>query len=91
MGANDAHVTGVDCSDTDLDNSRKVATEKENQTKMGDEASQTEIVISKFIAPVILSKVGKTIIVLIFLALTGLTSYACHMVQIDFSMGDYLL
>ena len=58
---------------------------------MGDEASQTEIVISKFIAPVILSKVGKTIIVLIFLALTGLTSYACHMVQIDFSMGDYLL
>ena len=44
---------------------------------MIDEASQTEIVISKFIAPAILSRAGKTFIVLVFLALTGLTSYAC--------------
>ena len=44
-----------------------------------------------YIGPAILSKPGKIFIIVVFLTLTGLTSYACSQVRVDFSMEDYLM
>ena len=55
------------------------------------EASQTEILLAKYVAPALLSPIGKSIIAAVYIIWSILSAYAWTKVEVDFNMDTYLV
>jgi len=54
-------------------------------------ASQTEIFLANYVAPALLSPIGKSIIAFVYVIWSILSAYAWTKVEVDFNMDTYLV